>query len=88
MGVPELLFPQTGEQKAVARRVSEVGAGVLLSEAQAKTGQGIKAAIKDVLNNPSLKSAAAEMRKDFKESGGYCRAADFIEECRKKVSIK
>lgn len=32
MGVPELLFPLTSEQRAVARRVAEVGAGKLLEE--------------------------------------------------------
>lgn len=44
MGVPELLFPQTGEQKAVARRVSELGAGMLLTPAEAKTAEGIHSA--------------------------------------------
>ena len=45
MAVPELLFPLTGEQRAVARRVAEVGAGVLLDENDAKDALKLKAAV-------------------------------------------
>ena len=79
MGVPELLFPQTGEQKAVARRVSELGAGMLLTPAEAKTAEGIHSAVLKALNDSSLRAAAEELRHDFTQSGGYRCAADFIE---------
>ncbi|MBO5556550.1 MAG: glycosyl transferase, partial [Oscillospiraceae bacterium] len=35
LGVPELLFPLTGEQQAVARRVQEMGAGRILTREEA-----------------------------------------------------
>ena len=40
MAVPELLYPQTGEQRAVARRVEEMGAGRMLPEAAHRDGDG------------------------------------------------
>ena len=79
MGVPELLFPQTGEQKAVARRVSELGAGMLLTPVEAKTAERIHSAVLKALNDSSLRAAAEELRRDFTQSGGYRCAADFIE---------
>lgn len=80
MAVPELLFPLTGEQRAVARRVVETGAGRLLSDKEAANPEALRAAIKSVLADKALCSAAAEMRKDFLACGGAKAAADFIEE--------
>ena len=85
MGVPELLFPLTGEQRAVARRVSEVGAGRLLTEKEAASPASIRAAIKTMLTDGELRAGAAAMRKDFLACGGAKAAADFMEEvCGKK----
>lgn len=79
MGVPEVLFPQTGEQKAVARRVRELGAGVMLDVKASKSAAGIREVIKEALNDDNLKKTAQDLRKDFHQSGGYKTAADFIE---------
>ena len=49
MGVPELLFPLTGEQQAVARRVQEMGAGRLLTEAEAAGPERLRRAIRAAL---------------------------------------
>ena len=84
MAVPELLFPLTGEQRAVARRVSEVGAGVLLDEEDAKDAQKLKAAVLCALVDEGLSAGAARMREDLRSCGGPSAAADFIESCSLK----
>ena len=85
MAVPELLFPLTGEQRAVARRVSETGAGRLLTEKEAARPDALRAAIKSALADKALHDAAEEMRKDFLSCGGAKAAADFVEEVFEKT---
>ena len=85
MAVPELLFPLTGEQRAVARRVSETGAGRLLTEKEAAGPDTLRTAIKSALADKALHDAAEEMRKDFLACGGAKAAADFIEEVFEKT---
>ena len=84
MGVPELLFPLTGEQQAVARRVQEMGAGRLLTPREAADPEAIRLAVREALSDEALKSAAAAMRADFLACGGYKEAADFIEQAGRK----
>ena len=85
MAVPELLFPLTGEQRAVARRVSETGAGRLLTEKEAARPDTLRAVIKSALADKALHAAAEEMRKDFLSCGGAKAAADFVEEVFEKT---
>ena len=80
MAVPELLFPLTGEQQAVARRVSELGAGRMLTEAEAAGPETLRRAIREALADDRLRAAAEAMREDFRSAGGSVAAADFIEE--------
>ena len=84
MAVPELLFPLTGEQRAVARRVAEVGAGVLLDEHDAKDALKLKAAVLCALANEDISTGAARMREDLRSCVGPSGAADFIEQCSLK----
>ena len=84
MGVPELLFPLTGEQQAVARRVLEMGAGRLLTPQEASDPEAIRRAVKEALADESLKAAALAMRADFLACGGPKEAADFIEQVGRK----
>ncbi|MDO5120012.1 MAG: glycosyltransferase [Coriobacteriales bacterium] len=79
MGVPELLFPLTGEQRAVARRVAEVGAGVLLEETTAKESASLRAAVFAALADEHLREGANCMRDDLRSCAGPTGAADFIE---------
>lgn len=75
-GVPMVLCPQHSEEGAVAARVQELGAGVRLK----RTSVGaIRAAVDEVLGNPSYRAAAQRMREDFLACGGETQAADFIE---------
>ena len=76
MAAPMILYPQTGEQHAVARRVTELGAGILLQE---DSSVGIRNAVQKVLNNAAYAEAAAECSLDFRACSGTAGAAEFIE---------
>lgn len=76
MASPMVLYPQTGEQQAVARRVTEIGAGILLKD---DSLEGIRAAVKEILDNKSYGNAAAECSADFRACSGTAGAAQFIE---------
>lgn len=76
MGTPMVLFPETGEQHAVAKRVEEMGAGKLL---KAETAAEIRKTVEEILNTPSYREVAAECSRDFRTAGGPAKAADFIE---------
>ena len=84
MGVPELLFPLTGEQRAVARRVAEVGAGTTLEEAVARDGTALRIAVLAALGDEQLSEGSTRMRDDLRSCVGPAGAADFIEQvaCR------
>ncbi|MBR3318817.1 MAG: hypothetical protein IKG21_13460 [Atopobiaceae bacterium] len=79
MDVPELLFPLTGEQRAVARRVAEVGAGIPLDANMAKEPAKLREAILAALVNNELAAGSARMRDDLRSCAGPTGAADFIE---------
>lgn len=76
MAAPLVLYPQTGEQQAVARRVTEIGAGIMLQD---DSSEGIRAAVQKILNNKAYREAAAECSADFRACSGAVGAADFIE---------
>ncbi|MBQ7152500.1 MAG: glucosyltransferase [Clostridia bacterium] len=74
--VPLVLFPQTPEQDAVAKRAEELGAGLRLADTSAA---GIRKAVETVLREPSYKKAAMDISAGFKKCGGYKEAREFIE---------
>ena len=76
MAAPAVLYPQTAEQQAVARRTEELGAGLRLTDDSA---DGIRAAVTAILQNPAYAQAAAECSRDFRSCSGAAGAADFIE---------
>ncbi len=76
MATPMVLYAQTNEQKAVARRVREIGAGTDLSDDSAA---GIRNAVKEILNTVSYKVSAQECSDDFRNCPGAEGAAGFIE---------
>ena len=75
-GVPMVLFPQHSEERAVAIRAEQLGAGVMLVR---PTARGIRKAIEKVLDDASYRESAMRMRKNFLNCGGEREAADFIE---------
>ena len=76
MAVPIILFPQTGEQHAVARRVYELGAGYYLKK---YSPEDIRKAVEEVLNNGEYAKAAEKCSQNFRSAPGMKGAADFIE---------
>lgn len=74
--VPLILFPQTPEQGAVARRVEELGAGIKLLKAQK---ENILAAAEELLGNDQYKLAAKKISDGFKRCGGAKAAREFLE---------
>lgn len=76
MATPMILYPQTNEQKAVARRVTEIGAGLMLND---DSVDGIRSAVREVLNNTAYGRAAEECSSDFRSCAGTAGAAEFIE---------
>jgi MGT family glycosyltransferase len=80
MGVPELLFPLTGEQRAVARRVAEVGAGRMLEESITRESAALREAVLAALADDELRAGSARMRENLRSCSGPAGAADFIEQ--------
>lgn len=76
MATPMVLYPQTNEQKAVARRTQELSAGVPLSDDSA---DGIRAAVQEILTHKSYSEAAWQCSADFRACAGPAGAAEFIE---------
>lgn len=74
--VPMVLYPQTGEQHAAARRVTEIGAGIMLKD---DSSEGIRASVREILKHKAYGNAAAKCSKDFRDCSGAAGAAKFIE---------
>ena len=74
--VPLVLFPQTPEQGAVARRTEELGAGIRLKSI---SEEDILEAVQTVLSDPSYKKNAVIVSDSFRASGGAAEARQFLE---------
>ena len=76
MATPIVLYPQTAEQKAVARRVAEINAGTELRD---DSIESIRSAVVEIINNNTYKDAAKICSDDFRACSGAKGAAEFIE---------
>ncbi|WP_313804853.1 macrolide family glycosyltransferase [Cytobacillus sp.] len=74
-GVPMVLFPLHSEQRAVANRVAELGAGVKLKGMKPKH---LAKAVEDVLANGTYLENARILSKDFRNAGGAIEATNRI----------
>ena len=79
--VPLVLFPQTPEQGAVAKRTEELGAGIRLKSVSEKD---ILTSLKTVLNDPEYKNNAVKISESFHACGGPKEAVAFLESLRKR----
>ena len=75
--VPLVLFPQTPEQGAVARRAEELGAGIRLKSI---SEEDILQAVTTVLQDPAYKENAIKVSDSFRACGGAAEAREFLEE--------
>ena len=76
MATPLVLYPQTSEQRAVARRTVEIGAGLMLTDDSAN---GIRLAVQEILKDNDYRVAAKACSEDFRSCIGTAGAAEFIE---------
>lgn len=81
--VPLVLFPQTPEQGGVARRVSDLEAGIYLNR---NTPEEIKASLETVLTDSKYKKNASSISESFKKCGGAVKAADKILNVARKAT--
>ena len=75
--VPLVLFPQTPEQGAVAKRTEELGAGIML---ESISEENILHALTEVLTNQTYKDNAIRISDSFHACGGVAEARLFLEE--------
>ncbi|MFD2797212.1 macrolide family glycosyltransferase [Promicromonospora vindobonensis] len=83
-GVPTLVVPQGADQPLVARRVTELGAGLTVSTEDA-TAERVNALARRLLDEPHFREAAGVQRAAQQEAGGYLRAADELERYLERV---
>lgn len=74
-GVPMVLFPQHSEQRVVADRVAELGAGVKL---KGKKPKYLATAVSEVLANRTYQENAQKLSETFQNAGGAVKAANVI----------
>ncbi|WP_044973647.1 macrolide family glycosyltransferase [Ruminococcus sp. HUN007] len=79
--VPLVLFPQTPEQGAVAKRTEELGAGIRLKSV---SEEDILTSLKTILNDPEYKNNALKISESFHTCGGPKEAVAFLESLRKR----
>jgi MGT family glycosyltransferase len=77
-GVPLLLVPQQEEQAFNARRVVELGAGLLLENRQV-SAPALRSLAARLLAEASFKAQAQHIGATLREAGGPARAADEVE---------
>ena len=76
-GIPLVLFPQTTEQKGVANRVKELGAGKFLEKIN--NSDNIKNAILEVFKDRNISENAKKISDSFKTCGNVVETVKFIE---------
>ena len=74
--VPLVLFPQTPEQGAVAKRAEELGAGVMLKSI---SEDDVMQALRTVLFEPRYRESASRISDSFRSCGGVTEARAFLE---------
>ena len=75
--VPLVLFPQTQEQDAVAKRVEELGAGVRL---RSISEEDVLRALQQIIYESAYKNNAIKISESFRACGGTAEARLFLEE--------
>ncbi|MEU5464416.1 macrolide family glycosyltransferase [Streptomyces althioticus] len=77
-GVPVLVVPQGADQPQVARRVTELGAGLTVRPEDA-TEAAVHTLARRLLTESRFREAASALRVEQRRAGGHLRAADEIE---------
>lgn len=75
--VPLVVVPQGVDQPVLAKRVAELGAGVVLT-AEQSTPLQLRSAVDKIVNEPSYRQQARVVGASLREAGGYVRAVDEV----------
>ncbi|MDI9469830.1 MAG: glycosyltransferase [Bacillota bacterium] len=81
--VPLVMLPQTPEQGAVAKRVEELNAGIILKKTDENS---ILSTIEKIISNAEYKISASNISDSFKKSGGVSAAREYLEKVYCKQS--
>ena len=76
-GVPMVVIPQQAEQMMTARRIAELGLGVVL-DARAITAQRLREAVEEVSLDQTIHERTLAMQQIVREAGGASSASDAI----------
>lgn len=76
-GVPMVAIPQMVEQAMTARRIAELGLGLLLDPATV-TAVTLRTSVADVFADDGLRARVGAMQMRTRAAGGYQRAADAL----------
>ena len=77
-GVPMIALPQMDEQAITARQIEKNGLGLAFCDKKELTGEKLKAAIVELLENPEYRKTAADFREDMKSLGGINATVEAI----------
>jgi MGT family glycosyltransferase len=83
--VPLILIPQFIDQPAVANRVAELGAGVVI-EKDKVTPEVLKQSVVSILSDKNFKINSKKIGKSLREAGGYKKGVDEILNLKNKKS--
>ncbi|MBU7320520.1 macrolide family glycosyltransferase [Paenibacillus oleatilyticus] len=83
--VPLVMIPLSSDQPIVAKRVEELGAGIILDRSQL-TPAALKSALLQVLNESAYKEHAQQIGDSLRNAGGYKEAASRIMSLFSKVN--
>ena len=87
-GVPCVCIPQMDEQVLTANRLKELGCASDVMSKQDVTEERLRAAINELIANPSYRENAQAMSREMRLTGGSERAAqkiiDHVERCRRR----
>lgn len=85
-GVPLIVLPQSADQPYLARRVSEIGAGLHLNYEGLTAGE-LREAAERVCKDASMRNKCVEIGDSFRSAGGYERAVEEIFTYKRSLGI-
>ncbi|PEQ64834.1 glycosyl transferase [Bacillus cereus] len=86
-GVPLVVIPVTGDQPFVAKRLTEVGAGIRLNRNEL-TSELLRETVKKVMDDVTFKENSRKVGESLRNAGGYQRAVEEIFKLKMKPYVK
>ncbi|PEC79707.1 glycosyl transferase [Bacillus cereus] len=86
-GVPLVVIPVTGDQPFVAKRLTEVGAGIRLNRNEL-TSELLRETVKKIMDDVTFKENSRKVGESLRNAGGYQRAVEEIFKLKMKPYVK